>query len=432
MYAIDWSSLFTRTRTQTAAQTGAQPMALAPARARGLPAVSGTVWALGFTSLFTDISSEMIASILPMYLVVQLGMQPAAFGIIDGLYQGSAALVRVAAGMVADRWQRYKEVAAIGYGLSALCRVALLAVGGTWGAIAGIVAVDRLGKGIRTAPRDALISLRSPAADLATAFGVHRGLDAAGAMLGPLLAFLLLAWMPGRFDVLFSFSFVVAVIGVVIILLFVPPVAGHETRSATNDVRRVPVIEILRTPGFPSILSAAFLLGLPTVSDGFIFLTLQRQLGTGASAFPLFFVATALFTACFSVPCGRAADRMGRRTVLLAGYGMLAVAYLLLLVPGAGLPGGLAALALLGAYYAATDGVLTAMAAALLPPAASGSGLSFLATAVNVARVLASVLFGLVWARAGITAALWAYFAVLVAAISASALLLGRSARVRS
>src|SRR3954454_16542513 len=112
MYAIDWSMLLTRSRE------GSTRLA-----------VSRTVWALGFTSLFTDISSEMVASILPMYLVLQLGMQPLAYGIIDGMYQGVAALVRVVAGVVSDRRGRYKEAAAAGYAMSALCRVALIAVG---------------------------------------------------------------------------------------------------------------------------------------------------------------------------------------------------------------------------------------------------------------------------------------------------------------
>src|SRR6185295_11044094 len=111
MYAIDWSSLFTRThRNCSACATSPNTNKTATAaKARWIPTVSQTVWALGFTSLFTDVSSEMIASVLPMYLVLQLGMQPFAFGIIDGLYQGAAALVRVIAGMVADRWQRHKE-----------------------------------------------------------------------------------------------------------------------------------------------------------------------------------------------------------------------------------------------------------------------------------------------------------------------------------
>ena len=411
MYAIDWSMLLTRSRERSVRLS-----------------VSRTVWALGFTSLFTDISSEMVASILPMYLVLQLGMQPAAFGLIDGLYQGAAALVRIAAGIVSDRWQRHKEVAGIGYGLSALCRVALLAVGSTWTAIAGVVAVDRIGKGIRTAPRDALISLSTPSRDLATAFGVHRGLDATGAMLGPFLAFLLLAWMPLRYDVLFASSFVVAVIGVAILVLFVEPLVAGAT-AVRKQARFLLDPELLRAPRFRGILIAGFLLGLPTISDAFIFLSLQRKLDMGATVFPLFYVGASLFTALLSVPLGRMADRLGRTTILAGGYGALMLVYVTIFLPGGSPVMALVTLALLGAYYAATDGVLTAMAASVLPQETTGSGLSLLATATNVARILASVVFGIVWSYAGLNAAAGLYLAALAVATVASSLVLTRAER---
>ena len=162
----------------------------------GFPAVSHTVWALGWTSLFTDVSSEMVASVLPLYLVLHLGMSPLAFGVVDGLYQGAAALVRVAAGILSDRWRRYKAIAVTGYALSAACRFFILLAGASWSSITAIIVADRIGKGIRTAPRDALISQRTESSQLATAFGVHRALDAAGAMFGPVVAFVLLAALP--------------------------------------------------------------------------------------------------------------------------------------------------------------------------------------------------------------------------------------------
>ena len=130
---------------------------------RGLwPRVNRTVLLLGLTSLFTDISSEMVATILPLYLVYTLGFTPLQFGFIDGLYQGASALVRIASGLVGDRWSRHKEVAVLGYGLSAICKPAFLVVGAAWGVLVAIILVDRTGKGIRTAPRDALISLSTP------------------------------------------------------------------------------------------------------------------------------------------------------------------------------------------------------------------------------------------------------------------------------
>ena len=313
MYAIDWSLIFNRReRRATPGATATAAAAPTAARSSRLPAISPTVWALGVTSLLTDVSSEMVASILPVYLVLHLGLSPLAFGVIDGVYQGAAALVRIAAGVIADRWRRHKEIAAAGYGLSAACRVLILAAGSAWSTIACVVALDRLGKGIRTAPRDALISQRTPKESLATAFGVHRSMDAAGAMLGPILAFTLLAFVPGGFDVLFVASFGVAVIGVAAIILFVPrTVSGEEQVRAGQAVSLRSAGALLLDGRFRALVIAGLVLGLATISDSFIFLILQRRLELGATAFPLLYVGTSLFTSVFSVPCGRLADRVG-------------------------------------------------------------------------------------------------------------------------
>ena len=154
--------------------------------------VAPNVWLLGVTSMLTDVSSEMVASVLPMYLVFQLNLSPLAFGTLDGLYNGVSAATRWISGVAADRWGRHKELAAAGYGLSAVCRLGLIAAGGTYAAVAAAIAAERLGKGIRTAPRDALISLSAEPQQLAQSFGVHRALDSTGAMLGPIVAFALL------------------------------------------------------------------------------------------------------------------------------------------------------------------------------------------------------------------------------------------------
>ena len=406
MYAIDWASLFDRRHRNCAGCRRCQPAADQGTTAAGssrMPVVSGTVWALGLTSLFTDISSEMVASVLPVYLVLHLNLTPLAFGIIDGLYQGAAALVRVAAGVLADRWRRHKEIAAAGYALSAACRLLILAAGAAWTTIAGVIALDRLGKGIRTAPRDALISQRSPRHALATAFGVHRSMDAAGAMLGPVLAFALLAARPGDFDLLFVASFGIAIIGVAAILFLVPSTVPNEQPAAGPAISLRSASRLLADGRFRRVVLAGTVLSVATVSDSFIFLILQRRLDLGATAFPLLYVATLLFTSLLALPCGRLADRFGRRRVLITGYVALACVYtLLLLVSHGSLALAATAIVLLGGYYAATEGVLTAMAAAVLPASHSGSGLAVLATATNLARLAASVAFGWMWTVAGV------------------------------
>ena len=173
-----------------------------PAPPRGRRArVAAPVVLLGVTSMFTDISSEMVAAVLPLFVTVGLGLSPLAFGVVDGLYQGVSAVTRLAGGYVADRTRRPKAVATTGYALSAASKLALLPVG-SLPALSAAVAIDRTGKGIRTAPRDALIAARRRAIP-GPAFGVHRALDTAGAMIGPLLAFVLLALLPGDFDAVF-------------------------------------------------------------------------------------------------------------------------------------------------------------------------------------------------------------------------------------
>ncbi len=178
--------------------------------------VGKTVIFLGITSLLTDISSEMVSAVLPLYLLYQLQVTTLQLGIVDGIYQGCSGLVRLGAGFAADRWSRQKDVAAAGYGLSAFSRLGLIASGGALVGIGGSVLVDRIGKGIRTAPRDALISLSVPKDTLGTAFGVHRFLDTGGAFLGPLVAFALLSLTPRSFDIVFVPSFSIALIGQVL------------------------------------------------------------------------------------------------------------------------------------------------------------------------------------------------------------------------
>jgi MFS family permease len=348
--------------------------------------------------------------------VLQLGISPVAFGIIDGLYQGVAALVRIAGGLLGDRWRRYKELAAVGYGVSAACRLLILAAGASWTTIAAVVSIDRIGKGLRTAPRDAMISLRSRSEDLATAFGVHRSLDAVGAFIGPIVAFLLLARMQGAFDVLFIVSFAVAVLGLGVILIFVEPVRAESHASSATVPGMREMLGVLRLPRFRAITILALILGIPTISDSFIFLSLQTTLQTGATAFPLFYVGTSICTAMFSVPGGRAADILGRGKVLLAGYVLLGLAYLSVMMTG-GVAAVVLTLLLMGGYYAATDGVLTAMAAAELPTTAAGGGLAMLATVTNVARLAASVIFGLLWSTIGMQGATRIYLAGLTLAI---------------
>ncbi|MGW2640952.1 MFS transporter [Streptomyces sp. NPDC001348] len=393
----------------------------APASANGavrLPAgrrraaVAPTVLALGTVSLVTDVSSEMVTAVLPLYLVTGLGLSPLGFGLLDGVYNGFSALVRLAGGHLADRGGgRHKWVAGLGYGISALCKPLLL-LAHTLTPIGLVLAADRTGKGLRTAPRDALISLSSTPETRGRAFGVHRAMDTAGALLGPLVAFLILRATVDGYDAVFTVSFCVAVLGVLVLVLFVPGGGGRPTATGERPTLRA-ALGLLRHRDLRRITMCALLLGLATVSDSFVYLLLQRRLGVPDRWFALLPLGTAAAFLLLAMPLGRLADRVGRWRVFVAGHGALLLAYGLLLTSwhGAVLP--YAVLLLHGTFYAATDGVLMAAASDSVPEALRSSGLALVQTGQALTRFACSLGFGAAWTVWGDRTALAAATAAL-------------------
>lgn len=393
-------------------------------------AVSRTVILLGLVSLFTDLSQEMVTAVLPLYLTYQVRLSPLQFGFIDGMYQGATALVRLLGGLVADRKERHKEVAAAGYGASAICKLALVAVGGAWLGTTAVLLVDRLGKGIRTAPRDALISLSSDRAGLGRSFGVHRALDTVGAMLGPLAAFVLLAQLPGQYNTVFLVSFSIALIGLGILLLFV------ENRRTRESVADAPPAEpkphvtlrmalgLLKVTRFRVIALVGSGLGLLTVSDAFVYLVIQRQTHLDVKWFPLLFLGTAMAYLGFAVPIGRIADRIGRGRVFLAGHLALLGVYVVLRFADLGTGAVLCTLVLFGLYYASTDGVLMALASPTIPERLRTSGFALITTGTATTRFVSSVVFGAVWMAWGPQAAVLLFLIGLAVMVPAAAIAL--------
>nr|WP_042188591.1 MFS transporter [Kibdelosporangium sp. MJ126-NF4]CEL18337.1 Permeases of the major facilitator superfamily [Kibdelosporangium sp. MJ126-NF4]CTQ97821.1 Permeases of the major facilitator superfamily [Kibdelosporangium sp. MJ126-NF4] len=363
--------------------------------------VSANVIALGAVSLATDISSEMVTAILPLYLVLGLGFSPLQFGILDGLYSGVTAFVRVIGGTVADRWQRRKLVAAIGYGLSAVAKLGLMGANGSASTLGVVLAADRTGKGLRTAPRDALISLSSSPDTVGRAFGVHRAMDTVGALLGPLVAFVLLWTVAGGYDVVFVVSFCFAVFGVLLLVLFVSDHSGPVKEGVSLRA----AFGLLRDSAFRRVCWWAVLLGLVTVGDSFVYLLLQSRLDIEPAYFAVLPLGTAAVYLTLAVPAGRLADKVGRWKMFLAGHVALLVAYVALV--GAADGAVLLCLTLLGhgVFYAFTDGVLMAAAAPLLPERLRTSGMALLQTGQAVAKMISAILFGLAWTVWGMQAA---------------------------
>lgn len=376
------------------------PRNLRQLRRAPLAGIGANVFFLGLTSMLTDVSSEMVASILPIYLVYAIGLTPLQFGFVDGLSQAVAAFARLASGPFADRWRRDREVAAAGYGLSALCRPLLLAAGSSWGLTSLAIALERVGKGIRTSPRDSLISFSSDPSRLGLAFGIHRALDTAGALAGPLLAFAILAALPQAYDVVLVTSFFVAIAGLAALLCFVrnvPRTPHGEAIGAPPATLAAAARAMLADRRLRALLLAGAALGVFTIGDSFIFLELQHRLATRPGWFPLFYAVTALAYLALAIPAGSLGDRFGRGRTFLAGHALLVLAGVVLIFAGGHLAGALAALGLLGAYYACTDGVLMAIASRFVPVEWRASGLGLVASANGVARLAASLLFGALW-----------------------------------
>ncbi|WP_433131536.1 MFS transporter [Micromonospora sp. CA-240977] len=390
-------------------------------RRRRLALVSGNVVALGTVSLITDISAEMVAAVLPLYLVLGLQLSPVAFGVLDGVHTGATALLRVVGGFAADRFRRRKLIAGIGYTLSAVAKLGLLLAGRSIPAIGAVIAVDRLGKGVRSAPRDALITLSTPPEALGRAFGVHRAMDSVGAFLGPLAAFAVLLVVGQSYDAVFVTSFCVAALAVVVLVLFVRERPADQTTNGPDDptVSVREAFGLLRAGPARRLVLAAAMLGLATIGDGFVYLLLQRREDLGLRWFPLLAVGTSLAYLLLAAPLGVLADRIGRLPVVLGGYTALGATYLLLAGPVDGWPLIALTLVLYGAFYAATDGVLIALAGPVLPARLRTTGIALVQTGQALAYLVSSVLFGLSWQAWGPEAAIRA------AAVAVAGVLVG-------
>ncbi len=407
--------------------------------------VAANVVMLGVVSLLTDISSEMVSSVLPLYYTSVLGLTMLQTGFLDGLFNGASVFLRLVGAHLADRFRARKPVAVAGYALSAVCKLGLPAVGASLAGLSTVLAVDRSGKGLRTAPRDALISLSSTPETQGRAFGVHRMMDTAGAFCGPLAAFALLSVVATAYDAVFMASFCVAVLGVLVLLLFVRerPRASHhrgagncakaeEHRSAPSAPAQ-PIGPLdsatgarayLRNAAFRRTCLCVLLLETATISDAFVYLTLQRQDDLAARWFPLLALGTAAPYLLLSLPLGSLADRFGPWRLYLGGHVCFALVLALLAGSVSGPLGLVLVLGLHGTFYAATDAPLMAHTARLLPDHARTSGFAVMQSLQALGMFASSLLFGVAYRLQGSRWTLEVFGVALLLCLGAAALLI--------
>lgn len=364
--------------------------------------VARVVVLLGLVSLLTDISSESVSAILPLYLTGALGLSMVAYGFVEGLYQGVSAVVRIGSGLAADRSAHPKWVAFAGYGLSCVARVLMIGAAGL-ASMTAVVTADRIGKGIRTAPRDAMIAAATPTEDLGRAFGVHRTLDTVGAVIGPLLAFAVLWAIPDGYRTVMVVSLAFALVGLALLALLVP---GRQHRPAGDQVRPRVRWRDVADPRLRRMLILVGVLALLTVGDGFVYLALLERSDFAAYWFPLLYVGTNVAYLVLALPLGRLADRIGRARMLVLGHFALLAVYVVAALPIGGASVTVACLVALGAFYAATDGVTAAVAGRLVPSGVRTTGIAAAQTVVAVGRLVAATGFGALWFAVGPQSAL--------------------------
>ena len=369
------------------------------------------VWMLGFVSLLMDTSSELIHALLPLYMVGALGASMLLVGIIEGVAEAIALVVKVFSGYWSDVFRRRKPAVLLGYGLAAVSKLAFPLAPSLGFVVAGRFA-DRIGKGIRGAPRDALVADLTPPSVRGAAFGLRQALDSVGAVAGPLLAVMLIGYFAGNFRAAFWVAVVPAFL-CVILLVF--GIHEKDERAHAPAAKRVSWRDVRRLDQrFYVVTAIASVLTLARFSEAFLVLRGQ-DVGMGTTGAPWVMVAMSLVYAAFAFPAGRLADRGHATSLLSAGLAAL-VASDLVLGFARGAPGAIAGASLWGLHMALTQGLLAALVAATAPPELRGSAFGVYNLASGVALLIASALAGYLWQSIGPAATFFAGAAITVVA----------------
>ena len=363
------------------------------------PSLPSGIWVLGFVSLLMDISSEMIHALLPLFMVGTLGMSVALVGLLEGLAEATALILKVFSGVISDWFGKRKPLAVLGYGLGAATKPLFALAAGPWGPtmVFGARLLDRVGKGIRGAPRDALVADIAPPEQRGAAFGLRQTLDTVGAFLGPLLAVGLMPLWANDFRAVFAIAIVPALLCVVLLVLGVHEPERAAGAHRVNPISRANLKRLPRTYWW--VVGVGALFTLARFSEAFLVLRAE-QTGVALALVPLVMVAmNAVYSIC-AYPFGKLADHLPHRRLLLWGLAALIAADLVLAL-ATHWGGLLLGVALWGLHMGMTQGLLAAMVADAVPADLRGTAYGFFNLVSGVAMLLTSVLAGLLWQYLG-------------------------------
>ena len=360
------------------------------------PRLPAGIWVLGFVSLLMDISSEMIHALLPLFMVGTLGMGVALVGLLEGLAEATALILKVCSGVISDWFGRRKPLAVLGYGLGAATKP-LFALATGPGLIFTARLLDRVGKGIRGAPRDALVADIAPPEQRGAAFGLRQSLDTVGAFVGPLLAVALMLLWANDFRAVFAVAVVPALLAVLLLMVGVREPARPAGAARSNPISRANLKRLPRAYWWVVGVGAVFTLA--RFSEAFLVLRAE-QLGMALALVPLVMVAMNVVYSLTAYPFGKLSDRVSHHGLLLAGLSVLVLADVVLAVSTHWV-GLLLGVALWGVHMGMTQGLLAAMVAAQAPADLRGTAFGFFNLVSGVALLAASVLAGLLWQYLG-------------------------------
>lgn len=368
------------------------------------------VFFAGLVSFFMDVSSEMIYPLVPLFLANVLGVNKAIIGLIEGIAESTASFLKVFSGWLSDRTGNRKGLMVLGYSISTLSRP-VIAVSATWPQVLGGRFVDRLGKGIRTAPRDAIIAESTETSHLARAFSFHRAMDTLGAVVGPAIALLLLGALSGGYRMVFWLSMIPGAAAVLLIVLFI----REKKRDAVSPVEP-PKLTLRHFDGKVKLfLLVATVFALGNSSDVFLILRAQ-QVGVPVATIPAVYLCFNLVYSLSAVPAGMAADRFGKKRVILLGFLLFAALYFGF-ARVASTRGVWLLFALYGLFMGLTEGVQKAFLATIIPAQFKATAFGVYATCVGLAAFPASLIGGWLWER--VSPAATFYFGAATASLSA-------------
>jgi MFS family permease len=368
------------------------------------------VFFTGLVSFFMDVSSEMIYPLVPLFLANVLGVNKSMIGLIEGIAEATASLLKVFSGWFSDRIGQRKNLMLAGYALSTLSRP-IIAMAGSWQQVLTYRFVDRLGKGVRTAPRDAIIAESAESTHLARAFSYHRAMDTMGAVVGPAIALLLLQLYNHNYKMVFWLSMIPGSIAVLVIILFIKE--KKRTVTSLADRPRLTLRHFDWKMKFFVVIATLFALG--NSSDAFLILRAE-QIGIPTAVIPAVYLMFNMVYSLSAIPAGIAADRFGKKRLILLGFVLFAGLYYGFAV--AGTPSVIWGLfAAYGVFMGLTEGIQKAFLATIIPPDFKATAFGIYATAVGLATLPASLIGGLLWDR--VSPAATFYFGAATAALSA-------------